>query len=130
MDRAVAKEHYQAAVILYNGEYLPERRYEDWTSAERERLGTLALSAMTTMAELQIVSNPRDSLRLTQRVLALEPLWEEAYRVQMRAYQALGNRPMALRTYQQCVEVLAMEFGIAPLPETQSIYTGIRQESY
>jgi DNA-binding SARP family transcriptional activator len=129
VDQDAATEHYQAAVTLYHGEYLPERRYEDWTSAERERLGTLALSAMTTLAELQIESNPRDSLRLTQRVLALEPLWEEAYRVQMRAYQALGNRPMALRTYQQCVEVLDWEFGVAPLPETQSIYTGIRQES-
>jgi DNA-binding SARP family transcriptional activator len=122
----LAINHYQAAVTLYNGEYLPERRYEDWTSAERERLSTLALSAMTTLAELQIVNNPRDSLRLTQRVLVLEPLWEEAYRIQMRAYQELGNRPMALRTYRQCLSVLDAEFGIPPLPETKSVYNEIK----
>ena len=124
-----AIDHYKAAVALYQGEYLPERRYEDWTSAERERLAMLALSTMTTLADLLIQNNPRDSLRLTQRVLTEEPVWEEAYRVQMRAYQALGNRPMALRTYQLCVQVLEEEFGIAPLPETRSIHEGIRGES-
>jgi two-component SAPR family response regulator len=125
-DPDAAIRDYTAAVDLYKGEYLPERRYEDWTSAERERLSTLAMSAMATLAELKILNNPRDSLRLTQRVLLEEPLWEEAYRVQMRAFQALGNRPMALKTYQECVQVLNEEFGIEPLPETQSIYEQIR----
>ena len=92
-------------------------------------MSTLAFSAITTLADLLIDNNPHDSLRLTQRVLALEPLWEEAYRVQMRVYQALGNRPMALRTYQQCVDVLDREFGIEPLPETQSIYESIKGKS-
>ena len=125
-DPVSAIVYYQAAVELYKGDYLPERRYEDWTSGERERLGILAISAMTTLAELQIISNPRDSLRLTQQVLSEEPLWEEAYRVQMRVFQALGNRPMALKTYHQCVKILGEEFGIDPLPETKSIYDEIR----
>ncbi len=125
-DSAIA--NYKVAVDLYKGEYLPERRYEDWTSGERERLGILAMSAMTTLAELQIDSNPRDSLRLTQQVLAQEPLWEEAYRVQMQAFQALGNRSMALKTYQQCIKILNEEFGIDPLPETNSIYDEIRRK--
>lgn len=118
--------YYQAAVDLYKGDYLPERRYEDWTSGERERLGILVMSAMTTLAELHIDSNPRDSLRLTQRVLTQEPLWEEAYRIQMKSFQALGNRPMALKTYQQCMQILDEEFGIDPLPETKAIYDEIR----
>jgi two-component SAPR family response regulator len=33
--------HYKKAIDLYQGEFLPERRYEDWTSAERERYGTM-----------------------------------------------------------------------------------------
>jgi DNA-binding SARP family transcriptional activator len=126
-DAQAAIAHHQAAIALYQGEYLPERRYEDWTSAERERLGTLALSAMTTLANLEVHRDPREALRLTQRVLSTEPLWEEAYRAQMRAYQALGNRPMAMRTYQQCTQVLKEALSIEPLPETQRLYHEIQR---
>lgn len=116
---------YDAAVKLYHGDYLPERRYEDWTSAERERLQLLALNAMTTLAELLLNRTPLESLRLTQRVLAVDPVWEDAYRIQMRAFVAQRNRPLALRTYQRCVEVLAEEFGVDPLPETKELYDQI-----
>ncbi len=123
---SAAVESYWAAIDLYNGEYLPDRRYEDWASAERERLGVLALSAMTKLADLEVARAPREALRLSQRVLSLEPLWEEAYRAQMRAYQALGNRPMALRTYMDCVNVLNEALLIEPLPETRDLYLEIK----
>ncbi|MBX3015706.1 MAG: bacterial transcriptional activator domain-containing protein, partial [Caldilineaceae bacterium] len=119
---------YETAVKLYYGDYLPERRYEDWTSAERERLQLLALNTMTTLAELLLRSAPLESLRLTQRVLAIDPVWEDAYRVQMRAFSAQGNRPLALRTYQRCVEVLTEEFGVDPLPETTELYEQLLQD--
>ena len=116
---------YEAAVQLYHGDYLPERRYEDWTSAERERLQLLALNTMTTLAELLLQKMPLESIRLTQRVLSIDPVWEDAYRIQMRAFAAQRNRPMALRTYQRCREVLAEEFGVDPLPETSELYDQI-----
>lgn len=127
-DRERALSHYQAAVALYAGDYLPARRYEDWTSAERERLQLLALGAMTTLAGLLVEETPLGSVRLTQRVLKIDPVWEEAYRVQMRAYMVQGNRPLALRTYQQCAAVLEREFGVEPLPETVALYRQIRRE--
>jgi DNA-binding SARP family transcriptional activator len=125
-DTAATIQHYQAAVGLYAGNYLPERRYEDWTSAERERLQILVMNMMTKLADLLVEQNPLESLRLTQRVLMLDPVWEDAYRTQMRAYMAQGNRPLALRAYQQCLEKLAEEFGVEPLPETQELHQAIR----
>jgi DNA-binding SARP family transcriptional activator len=122
-----AIEHYGAAAALYAGDYLPERRYEDWTSAERERLETLALGAITTLAELMVERTPLESIRLTERVLAIDPVWEDAYRVQMRAYLAEGNRPLAIRAYQRCVQVLSKEFGIVPLPETRGLYEQVQR---
>jgi DNA-binding SARP family transcriptional activator len=121
-----AVEHYQAAVGLYAGDYMPERRYEDWASIEQERLQVLALGTMTTLADLLAEHSPLESLRLAQRVLAVDPVWEDAYRALMRAYMAQGNRPLAIRTYQQCVEILDREFGVAPLPETAELYGRIR----
>ena len=119
---------YEAAVQLYHGDYLPERRYEDWTSAERERLQLLALNTMTTLAELLLQRAPLESIRLTQRVLAIDPVWEDAYRVQMRAFVSQRNRPLALRTYQRCMEVLSDEFGVDPLPETTELYERILKD--
>ena len=116
---------YQQALALYHGDYLPDRWYEDWSSAERERLQVLTLGAMTTLAELVVTDNPLESIRLTQDALAIDPLWENAYRIQIQAYLALGNRPLALRTYQQCHKILADELGLAPLPETQALYKQI-----
>jgi DNA-binding SARP family transcriptional activator len=125
-DAEGARRHYDAAVTLYAGDYLPERQYEDWTSAERERLQTLALGALTALAGLLVEAEPLEALRHTQRVLALDPLWENAYRLQMQAHRRLGNRALALRAYQQCADVLAREFGLAPLPETQALAEAIR----
>ncbi len=123
MDTAI--EHYQRALALYMGDYLPDRRYEDWTSAERERLQLLALGTMTTLAGLLVEQSPLESIRLTQHVLTIDPVWEDAYRVQMQAYLAQGNRPLALRAYQRCVEMLQNELGVEPLPETQQLYQQI-----
>lgn len=122
----VAIAHYEQALALYQGDYLPERRYEDWSSAERERLQVLALGLMTTLANLLLHRNPLESIRLTQRVLTIDPIWEDAYRTQMAAYLLQGNRPLALRTYQQCVAVLEREFGIEPLPETKALFEKIK----
>lgn len=116
---------YEAAVKLYHGDYLPERRYEDWTSAERERLQLLGLNTMITLADLLLKRMPLESMRLAQRVLSIDPVWEDAYRVLMRSFVAQQNRPMALRTYERCVTVLDEEFGIEPLPETTTLYEHI-----
>lgn len=123
LEESIAR--YQRALNLYQGDYLPERRYEDWSSAERERLQVLALGLMTTLADLLLPHNPLESIRLTQRVLTIDPVWENAYRTQMRAYLAQGNRPMAIRTYQQCVEALRHELDVDPLPETNELYQQI-----
>ncbi|MBE7551310.1 MAG: transcriptional regulator [Anaerolineales bacterium] len=123
-----AIECYQQALALYGGDYLPERRYEDWSSAERERLHLLALGTMTTLASLLVEQSPLESIRLTQHVLAVDPVWEDAYRVQMRAYLAQDNRPLAQRTYRACADMLQRELGVEPLPETQRLYRQARGE--
>ena len=56
-DQSFAIACYDTALKLYYGDYLPERRYEDWTSAERERLQLLALNTMTTLAETPIATH-------------------------------------------------------------------------
>jgi DNA-binding SARP family transcriptional activator len=122
---AAADAHYRRAVALYAGDYLPERRYEDWTAAERERLRTLALGALTRLAGRLLPADPLEAVRLARRALELDPLWENAYRIEMQAHLASGNRPLAIRAYEQCARLLREEYGLEPLPETRQLYQGI-----
>lgn len=117
----VAQKAYTAAIDLHHGVYLPNRIYEDWTSEERERIQVLALGAMVTLGELLLNENPLESIRLAQQALLIDNAWEDAYRLQMEAYFKKGNRPMAIKSYQQCVTILDKEFGVAPLPETEKL---------
>lgn len=120
-DTLRAIEAYAHGVALYRGDYLPDRLYDDWSSAERERLQTLALGSMTRLASLLLTRDTLESLRLARRVIAIEPAWEDAYRVEMQAHLAQGNPAMAIKTYRECERVLRDEFGFEPLPETRSL---------
>ena len=122
----LAQRAFREATELYKGAYLPSRLYEDWSSEERERIQLLTLGALISLSELMIEENPLESVRLTQQALQIDSTWEDAYRIQMEAYFEKGNRPMAIKTYRQCEEVLNREFGIEPLPETRQVYQKIR----
>jgi DNA-binding SARP family transcriptional activator len=117
--------HYRSAAALYHGEYLPERRYEDWSASERERLHTLALAGLTRLAELLLPVDPVETLRMTRRALALDPLWENAYRIEIQAHLASGTRPLALRTYESCRKALMDAYGLEPLPETRGLVSDL-----
>ena len=125
----VAKEAYKKAIDLYKGIYLPNRIYEDWSSEEREKIQLLILGAYITLSEIILEENPIESIRLAQSALAIDPAWEDAYRIQMQAYLAKGNRPQAIKAYQKCVAILEKEYGIDPLPETKKLIREIEEIS-
>ena len=60
------------------------------------------------------------------RVIAEDPLLEEAHRLLMSAYGRAGERSLAMRTYDQCVAVLAEELGVEPLAETTALWQQIQ----
>lgn len=120
-DNDIAKQAYQNAIDLYKGSYLPNRIYKDWTSEEREKAQLLILGAYITLAEILVDEKPLESIRLAQNALNIDSAWEDAYRIQMKAYIARGNRPQAIKTYKKCEVVLKEEYNITPLPETKKL---------
>ncbi len=122
----LAQQAYREAIDLHHGVYLPSRLYEDWSSEEREHIQVLILGAIITLGELLIEENPMESIRLAQQALQIDAAWEDAYRIEMQAYFQKGNRPQAIKAYQQCEKVLDKEFGIEPLPETQALLREIK----
>ncbi len=126
-DKGTAAEALAFATSIYKGSYLPNRIFEDWSSLERERLQLLAINAMIALGEIELNTNPDESIRLAQEALLIDATWEEAYRLQMMAYRRKNNRPLVIKTFNTCKHILKEEFGIAPLPETLAIYEGIME---
>jgi len=126
MDILCAQRAYREALALHQGVYLPNRVYEDWSSEERERLQILALGAYITLAESLIDDNPMEAIRLSQHALEIDNTWEDAYRIIITSFANKGNRPAAIKAYNQCVKILDEEYGIDPLPETRKLIETIK----
>ena len=125
--REEAIQHYREAISYYNGPFLPDSLYEDWSVIERERLGLLFNLAALRLGELLLQSNQiHEAMGLAWRVLEHDEAQEEAYRLLMRAHASLGERSIALRLYQRCVKMLAEELGVEPMPETVALYESLR----
>ena len=128
-NKMIAKKAFENAIEIYKGDFLPNRIYEDWTSEEREKSQLLILGAYISLAEISLKENPLESIRLCQKALAIDNTWEDAYRIQMQAYLAKGNRPQAIKTYLKCEVVLNKEYNISPLPETKKLLKEIESIS-
>jgi two-component SAPR family response regulator len=113
----------RAALELYQEDYLPDAVYEDWSSAERQRLRHLYLLTAERLARHLLQSELwGDAIQVCQTILARDNCWEGAYRLLMRAYAAQDNRPQVHSVYQQCTATLGEELGVEPSPTTQALF--------
>ncbi len=123
---ALSRGDAAAAVRHYGGDLLPAC-YDDWVTAERERLRSLAIDAL---ARLTVEANEegRDNTAVgyARQLLRIDALHEPAYRVLMEALARRGDRNEALRTYKRCVDTLEDELGVDPEPATVAAYHRLR----
>lgn len=125
-DLDTAIDAYRDALDRYAGDYLPDAMYEDWASLERERLQTLYLSGAMRLAALLLHrAGYQETIHLCQSVLMIDRYWEEAYRLTMISHALRGNRPLALRAYEQCRAALADGLELEPMAETTALYERI-----
>ena len=114
---------YQAALKVYQGDYLQDNPYADWCSEERERLLDVYLRTAIRLAHLLSARRQwEEVLAVSHAILAHDACWEEAYRLMMTSYIELGNRAQALRAYQRCLEKLESELGTGPSLTTIRLY--------
>jgi len=120
-------EQVRSAIELYRGDLLPSC-YEDWIVPERDRLRAIFLDLLATAVSL--AQSDRDypaAIGHARRLMAEEPLQEEAYRTLMRLYVAAGDPAQALRTYHLCAGMLARELDVEPSPATREAYEALLQ---
>jgi DNA-binding SARP family transcriptional activator len=124
---ALAADEWEAAVAAYGGDLLVDDPYEDWATAERERLREQYLDLLLRLGEFALEEGRcGEAADLAHRVMACDPIREEAYRLLMRCHARQGNRAAAVRDLQRCSEILRRELGEEPMPETRDLARRIR----
>jgi LuxR family maltose regulon positive regulatory protein len=120
----------EKAIALYQGEFLPDARYENWATSERERLGALFLQGADRLSEVLLNRKCyEDTIQLCQRILSQDNCWERAYRHLMLAYDGMGDHGQIGRVYQRCVQVLAQELEVPPSAETHELFLQLTQRA-
>lgn len=108
---------------FYEGDYLPERQYDDWCLNERERLLVLFLRGAEKLAQLYVrKENYSKAIYWCEKIIEKDRTWEEAYRLLMFCYYRKNNRPFAMKWYKKCCEILEEELGVKPLEPTRHMY--------
>ncbi|MFK9089879.1 BTAD domain-containing putative transcriptional regulator [Bacillus salipaludis] len=122
----------ERGLTLYQGDYLPDRRYDDWCISKRESLLVYFLRGAEKMAQLMVRRENYDAaIYWCEKILERDRTWEEAYRLLMYCYYRKNNRPHAMKWYQKCTTVLEEELGVTPLEPTRHMYEMIiESESY
>jgi DNA-binding SARP family transcriptional activator len=121
---------YEAAVSLYQGDFLEESRYENWAILPRERLRWAYLTTLDRLSHIYY-EQKRYAMCITfsQLILAHDRCREDAHSMLMRCYSRQGQDYLALRQYQACVDALRLELNVTPAPETTKLYEEIRQHN-
>jgi tetratricopeptide (TPR) repeat protein len=110
-----AQSHYEQALALYKGKFLPEEETEEWTTFLRESLSDAHLSALSTLAQTALAFNHLDlALDYAKTLVALDRTLETGYEVQFQVFQKRGQKSDAQKLYTYCQEAFKKELGIAP----------------
>jgi DNA-binding SARP family transcriptional activator len=120
---AEAMAEYSLAEGLYQGDFLKEDLYEDWPRLQRDHLRSLYLDIADRLSEYYVQQGEYTAaIALCQKVLAQDNCYEQAHRRLMHCYLGLGQRHLAVRQYQNCVEALREELDLTPSEETVALY--------
>ena len=110
------------AVELYRGD-LAEGLGHECFAAERERLSDLYEDALGEAgAQLLLAGDLGGARTAADRLLARDPLREEAHALIIAVHGLSGSRSQVVRQYRRLRGVLARELDVEPLPETEATY--------
>ncbi|MEZ4733250.1 MAG: BTAD domain-containing putative transcriptional regulator [Caldilineaceae bacterium] len=126
-------ERLPEALRLYQGEFLQGFAiqaapvFEAWLLTQRRVLQDQAIHGFQRLAQSYLAAGDYAAgLDATRRLLTIAPWHESGHRQQMLLLARSGQRSAALAQYQLCQQVLAEEYGVAPMTETTALYLQIK----
>jgi pimeloyl-ACP methyl ester carboxylesterase/DNA-binding SARP family transcriptional activator len=99
-------------VAAYTGEFLPEDRYDDWSTAPRDEARTRFVAASRRLAGLELeAGDPLRAATLARGIIDADRYDDEAHRLVVEALLAAGETGQARRAHEAWAEALA-EIGV------------------
>jgi predicted ATPase/DNA-binding SARP family transcriptional activator len=117
------------AVALYQGELLPGY-FEDWVLPEQQRLAEAYREALAQL--VRHCEEERDlprALDYARRMVAADPLREEAQCELIRLLGAAGRPDAARRQYEELERLLAQELDAEPAAETRALLREVERRA-
>src|ERR1700753_649792 len=113
-DHGQAKIFLYTMIDIYRGEYV-QSFYSNWCLFQRDALRSAYLDAHSKLAKIFFQAEQwEESMKYWRQMLGVDHCQEEAHYGLMRCYTRLGKRSMALRQYQQCVQICQEELSASP----------------
>jgi len=120
----------EQVVALYRGDLVADC-YDDLILAERERLRNLYLTDLEALARHHRAQGRFErAIEFTARLMALDPLNENALRLLMSLRYESGDRAGALKAYAAFCRRLREELEVEPMRETQALAEAIRRDRW
>ncbi|MBA3555834.1 MAG: hypothetical protein H0W29_13890, partial [Gemmatimonadales bacterium] len=134
LDRALAAGEPERALDLYRGGFLdglhvegaaPE--FQEWLDRERARLRDRAAMAARTLADrAEGAGRPEEAAGWVRRGLELAPEDEAALRRLLLLLERSGDRPAAIRAYEEFARRMSQELELDPSDETRELMETVR----
>lgn len=126
--QAEALREYEAAIELYQGDFMADDPYEEWAVFTRERLRVTYLDLVNRLSGINFEQhNYSACINQCKLILALDKCREDVHCRLMMCYVRLNQHHLALRQYQACVDALHTELNVAPASTTRQLYERIRE---
>lgn len=116
------------ALGLYQGDFLSEELYVDWTVSLREHYREQFLEHTLHMAGLlrEYQQDYEAIIRIARSALAIDPCREELHQAVISSLLELGRIPEATTQYKACAKMLGDEFGLDPSAGTHALLQRMR----
>ncbi|MBN1191130.1 MAG: PAS domain-containing protein [Dehalococcoidales bacterium] len=124
-----AMRKFEKAESLYQGDFLEDSLYEDWTISRRETLKDIYLLIINKLADYSMnIADYENCIAYCHKILEKDNCREDTYRMLMSSYSRLGQKNIALRWYENCRQILNSELGSPPSKETVSLLTRLKRD--
>lgn len=126
-----AVDELELAASVYQGDFMSEERYEEWTIPERENLREIYIEVLESLSRIYSLNGkPKTAIELCKSILEKDNCREKVHRRLMLCYLRIGKRDRALRQFQKCTDILKRELDVSPSSGTLDLYRKIRSGNH
>jgi two-component SAPR family response regulator len=123
-----AIRHLQEAVELYGGDFLEDLAADgEWVMVRQQELQRAYPEVLLLLGRLLFAQERHaEAADAYRKAISHDRFMEEAHRELMRCYAALGERGLALKHYEELVDLLDDQLGTSPARETNALHARLR----